>query len=86
MSMNPFLQDFMRRQNTIIQSAAPQTEAAAAPGATKKKSKHGTKDGKAPFGEQDALQRIITEKPPKKQVLEYFRDRIAELVAADMSA
>jgi hypothetical protein len=83
--MNPFLQDFMRRQTNIIQSAAPQSEAAAEPGARKKKSKHGTKDGKAPFGEQDALQRIITEKPPKKQVLQYFKDRIAELVAADMS-
>ena len=84
MSMNPFLNDFMRRQNTIIQSVAPPADAP--PGKRKKKSKHQTKDGKAPFGEEDAMQRIITEKPPKKQVLEYFRNRIAELVAADMSA
>jgi hypothetical protein len=26
---------------------------------------------------------LITEKPAKKEVLAYFRDRIAELVAAD---
>lgn len=81
MSMNPFLNDFMRRQNQIIQSVTPE----AAPVGKARKSKHGTKDGKHPFGEEDALQRIITEKPPKKEVLEYFRQRIAELVAADMS-
>jgi hypothetical protein len=58
--------------------AAPATS-----GKKKKKSKHGTASGEAPFGEQDALTRIITEKPGKKHVLNYFKDRIAQLVAED---
>jgi len=76
---NRFLDDFVRRQTEVIKMEATP---AAAPG-KKKKSKYGTKTGEAPFGEQDALTRIITEKPNKKHVLAYFRDRIAQLVAED---
>lgn len=81
---NPFLANFMRQQ-AIIQSAAPQEEAPAKRDKKgRKRSKHGTADGKAPFGEEDAMTRICREKPPRKEVLQYFRDRIAQLVAEDM--
>jgi len=87
---NKFLRDFMRQQATLIESAIPETKAsggAGGPGKKTHKSKHGTASGKAPFGGDDMASRLatlISEKPPKKDVLAYFRDRIAELVAADM--
>lgn len=81
---NPFLADFLRRQATIIQSTAPQEAAPAARDKKgRKKSKYGTADGKHPFGEEDAFARLISEKPSKKRALEYFRNRIAELVAQE---
>ena len=76
---NRFLNDFLRRQNTLIMETIPPPK-----GSGKKKPKHGTADGKAPFGGDDTESRFATlcsEKPSKKTVLEYFRDRIAELAA-----
>lgn len=88
---NKFLHDFMRRQTTLIQSAVPEEVGGAATGPKKggkkkSKSKNGTADGKHPFGGDDMASRmatLITEKPAKKEVLAYFRDRVAELVAED---
>ena len=85
---NKFLRDFMRQQATLIQSAIPEADGGAGTGkkGKKHKSKHGTASGKHPFGGDDMEARmttLITEKPAKKEVLAYFRDRIAELVAAD---
>jgi hypothetical protein len=84
---NKFLRDFIRHQSTLIQSAIPEAQGGAGTGPRKKhKAKHKTADGKAPFGGDDMASRMntmITEKPAKKEVLAYFRDRIAELVAAD---
>ena len=88
---NRFLHDFMRRQSSLIQSGIPEAQGGAGGGpppkkGSKKKSKHGTADGKHPFGGDDMetrLATIITEKPAKKEVLAYFKDRIAELVAED---
>ena len=86
---NRFLHDFMKRQSTLIQSAIPEAAGGAGTGpkkGKKSKSKHGTADGKHPFGGDDMetrLATIITEKPVKKEVLAYFKDRIAELVAED---
>ena len=90
---NKFLRDFMKRQATLIESGIPEASGGAgASSATtgkktkKHKSKHGTADGKAPFGGDDMSSRflaLITELPAKKEVLAYFRDRIAELVAND---
>ena len=87
---NKFLADFVRRQATLIQSAIPEASGGAGTGPKKgpkkHKSKHGTADGKHPFGGDDMETRmatIIAEKPAKKEVLAYFKDRIAELVAAD---
>jgi len=79
---NRFLHDFLRRQNTLIMETIPPPKGSA----KKKKPKHGTADGKAPFGGDDTESRFATlcsEKPSKKTVLEYFRDRIAELAAEE---
>lgn len=87
---NRFLADFVKRQSTLIQSAIPEASGGAGTGSKKggkkHKSKHGTASGKHPFGGDDMetrLATIITEKPVKKEVLAYFKDRIAELVAED---
>ena len=87
---NRFLHDFMRRQSSLIVSGIPEAQGGAGgpppKKGSKKKSKHGTADGKAPFGGDDMearLATLISEKPPKKDVLAYFKDRIAELVAED---
>lgn len=83
MSMNPFLDRFMKAQ--IIESTVPQqAEPAKRDSKGRKKSKHGTADGRAPFGEEDAFARLCSEKPHRREVLAYFRQRVAELVAADM--
>jgi len=82
MSSNKFLQDFLARQATVIQSTVPE-EKPARDSKGRKKSKYGTANGKHPFGEEDAFALLIKEKPNKKRVLEYFRNRIAELVAAE---
>ena len=87
---NKFLRDFMRQQATLITTAIPEAKSsavrAAGEGGKKKKSKYGTASGKHPFGGDDMEGRmamLISEKPAKKEVLAYFKDRIAELVAAD---
>lgn len=89
---NKFLHDFMRRQATLIDSTVPEAPVArggAGGGGKKKKiykSKHGTASGGHPFGGDDMearLATLISETPAKKEVLAYFRDRIAQLVAED---
>jgi hypothetical protein len=81
---NKFLRDFMARQSKAAIIESPATEAPSKKG--KKKSKHGTADGKHPFGGDDMetrLSQLISEKPAKKEVLAYFKDRISQLVAED---
>jgi len=81
---NKFLQDFMRSQQKIIElEAADKSVKKDKKG--NRKSKHGTADGKHPFGDEDAFATLVKEKPGKKEVLDYFRGRIAELVAEDMA-
>ena len=81
---NKFLQDFMRSQQKIIElEAADKSVKKDKKG--NRKSKHGTADGKHPFGDDDAFATLVKEKPGKKEVLDYFRGRIAELVAADIA-
>ena len=48
------------------------------------KSRYGTKTGKNEVSNGDAFAMLVEEKPPRAKVLEYFRDRISELVAEDM--
>jgi hypothetical protein len=84
MMQNKFLQDFMRSQQKIIElEAADKSVKKDKKG--NRKSKHGTADGKHPFGDDDAFATLVKEKPGKKEVLDYFRGRIAELVAADIA-
>jgi len=81
---NKFLRDFMARQTKAAIIESPATETPTKKG--KKKSKHGTADGKHPFGGDDMetrMSQLISEKPAKKEVLAYFKDRISQLVAED---
>lgn len=87
---NKFLHDFMRRQATLIETTVPEAPVARGGAGGKKKkiykSKHGTASGSHPFGGDDMearLATLISETPAKKEVLAYFRDRIAQLVAED---
>jgi hypothetical protein len=77
MSGSRFLDNFLKMQGEILQMEAGKKSTKA------KKSKHGTADGKDPY-EGDPFTRLISEKPPKKEVLEYFKERIAQLVAKDI--
>ena len=85
MSLNPFLDKFLASQ-VVIQSGVtePDPPKKGKKGGRKKSSPYGTADGKHPFGEEDAFERLCNEKPRKKEVLKYFKHRIEELVAADM--
>ena len=83
-SGNRFLSDFIKLQSKLVHDAET---AAAVPKKKDKKnrkiSKHGTPDGKPAFGEV-TLATLIAEMPGKKDVLEYFRERIAKLVSEDL--
>jgi hypothetical protein len=75
---NKFLKAFIARQMTFVHDA-PKEE--------RKKPKHGTADGRPPFGGDDGCKammvELLKEKQPKKKVLEYFRERIKELLKED---
>jgi hypothetical protein len=73
---NKFLRDFMKTQATLIETTVPERKG--------KKPKHGTADGKPSFPEGEGLEKFFQkEKPPKKELLEYFKNRIAQLIAED---
>ena len=84
MSQNKFLQDFIRTQNKLIELEANNISVKKDKKGNRK-TKHGTASGKAPFGDDDAFMTLVKEKPGKREVVDYFRGRIAELVAADMA-
>lgn len=79
---NKFLNDFILNQQKI--SAVDNAN-------TKKdkkgrvKSRHGTKTGKKEISDGDAFALLCEEAPGKPKVLEYFRDRIAELTAEELA-
>lgn len=79
MSGNRFLDDFMRRQTELIVLEAGKPAQHGKP----KKPKHGTADGKDPF-DGNQFERICSEKPGRKEVVQYFRERISDLVAEDL--
>jgi len=79
---NRFLADFMRTQNKLVHDEE-EKKRAKRDHKGRKTSKHGTASGEPAFGEL-TLDTLIAEKPPKKDILEYFRDRIAKLVAEEM--
>ena len=76
-SQNKFLMDHMKRQATLVHDEQAKKDAKG-----RKKSKHGTASGEASFPMD--LSVLCSEKPPKKDVLEYFKDRIAKLVQEEM--
>jgi hypothetical protein len=79
---NKFLHDHMKRQATLIHDEQQKRdEKKDAKG--RSKSKHGTASGEPSFPMD--LSVLCSEKPPKKDVLEYFKDRIAKLVEEEMN-
>lgn len=69
------LRDLMRTHNTIIETGIPEKK--------EKKPRHGTADGKPAFDEEDKMTVLCKKKQTKKYVLEYYRERIAQLCAED---
>lgn len=75
---NKFLNDFMKTQARLVHEAEAQKDSK-----KRTKSKHGTADGKPAFGDV-TLATLISEMPPKKDILDYFREKVAQLVADDI--
>jgi len=71
---NRFLQEFIERQGRIV-------------GTTEKpkKPKKGLPQGDGEFSAKEEFNKLVQEKPGKKDVLEYFKKRIEQLVQADMN-
>jgi len=80
-SGSKFLNDFIQRQGQLIQSAVAETGSGKK---KEKKPKHGAAGGEPEFSEKEEFAILVSEKPAKKEVLEYFRNRIAQLVAEDL--
>jgi len=83
MAQNRFLQDFMRQQQKLIEIEA-QDKSVKKDKKGNRKSKHGTANGKHPFGDEDAFMTLVKEKPGRKEVIDYFRSRIGELVGEEL--
>jgi hypothetical protein len=82
MYQNKFLDDFiLNRQREMVSASA--NDKVDKKGRTK--SRHGTKTGKNELSGDDAFSMLCSEMPGKTRVIEYFRDRVAELVAEDMA-
>jgi hypothetical protein len=85
MYTNKFLNDFILGQQKLIQLEAGGAKTGHKDRKGHTKSKYGTKDGKRPCsGDLSAFDQLVEDKPGKKEVVDYFRTRIAELVAEDM--
>jgi len=72
----------MRMRSKLVHEAEDQV-AAKKDKKGRKTSKHGTASGEPAFGET-TLATLISEKPPKKDILDYFRNRITKLVSEDV--
>ena len=80
---NKFLMDHMKRQATLVHDEQEKKdEKKDKKGRTT--SKNGTASGEAAFPMDLSI--LISEKPGKKQVLEYFQGRIEKLVEEEMNA
>ena len=82
MQNNKFLNDFMRMRAQLVHEVEDQ-RAAKKDKKGRKTSRNGTASGAPAFGEV-TLATLITEKPPKKDILDFFRGRIQQLVSEDM--
>lgn len=80
MYQNKFLDNFILNRQRDIDSANDKKDKEG-----RTKSRHGTKTGKKEISNGDAFSLLIEEMPGRARVLEYFRDRIAELTAEDMA-
>lgn len=78
---SPFLRDFMKMRAQLVHEV--QSPVVERDRKGRKKSKHGTASGAPAFGDV-SLASLISEKPSKKEVLDYFRNRIASLVSEDL--
>ena len=76
---NKFLNDFIMSQNKLVHSEADKKDKKG-----RTKSRHGTASGKKEPSGGDEFALLCNEKPAKAKVLEYFKDRIAELTAEEM--
>jgi hypothetical protein len=72
---NRFLQEFIERQGRIVGTEAAKV----------KKPKKGLPQGDGEFSAKEEFNKLVQEKPGKKDVLEYFKKRIEQLVQADMN-
>ena len=80
---NKFLYDHMKRQASLVHDEQAKVDAKKdAKG--RKKSKNGTASGEPAFPMD--LSVLCSEKPAKKDVLEYFQNRIAKLVEEEMNS
>jgi len=79
MYQNKFLDNFILNRQREIDNANDKKDRKG-----RIKSRHGTKSGRKEISDGDAFSLLVEEMPGKSRVLEYFRDRIAELTAEDM--
>ena len=79
---NKFLNDFIVNQQKMaaVDNANDKKDKEG-----RTKSRHGTKTGKKEISNGDAFSLLVEEMPGRARVLEYFRDRIAELTAEEMA-
>lgn len=79
MYQNKFLDNFILNRQKEIDNANDKKDRKG-----RIKSRHGTKTGKNEVSSGDPFSMLVEEMPGKAKVLEYFRDRIAELTAEEM--
>jgi len=77
---NKFLNDFIVSQQKMSANANDKVDKKG-----RTKSRHGTKTGKNEVSNGDAFALLCEEAPGKPKVMEYFRDRIAELTAEELA-
>lgn len=82
MSHNRFLEQFIVNQQkmALVDNANDKKDKQG-----RTKSRHGTKTGKKEISNGDAFSLLCEEMPGRPKVLEYFKDRIAELTAEDLA-
>jgi hypothetical protein len=80
MYQNKFLDTFILNRQRDIDSANDKKDKEG-----RVKSRHGTKTGKKELSGGDEFSLLVEEMPGRAKVLEYFRDRIAELTAEEMA-
>lgn len=77
-----FLDEFIMRQGTLIGVEPAKVKGSKQP---VHKPKKGRPEGDGDFSAKEEFDKLVQEKPPKKDVLEYFKKRIEQLVQEDMA-